>query len=304
MSVLVTGASGFLGTRLVDRLIATGQQVYCVSRRPMPDAYYGKANVQWLETDLAEEKLNLGHLTDLHTVFHLAGAKEIPAGNDERLLLRDNELATLTLLQACSRLEVRFIHASTQMVYGDVDSVCVSEDFPLRGAESSPYAVSKLNAENWVRNAYKRCPGHCIVLRLSGFIEGGGNIDYLIGRALRNESMELYSQGTVYRDYLPANKGVDAFISAAEYRGGRRFEVFNIGSGQAVNALELANLIRSELDSRSEVVLLDRPAPKGNFVFDIRKAVRFLAFEPGDLREAVRNYARQKRHSLSGGEHA
>jgi nucleoside-diphosphate-sugar epimerase len=177
------------------------------------------------------------------------------------------------------------------MVYGDPGSRAVDESFDLAGARSTPYACSKLNAENWLRNSCGR-DDECLALRLCGFVEGGGNIDYMIGRALAGQPIELFSLGAVCRDYLSLDDGVLALLKALESPPRKGFQAVNVGSGQSVTTAELAAAICNEIGSRSEVVLLEQPAPRADFVYDITRAREALKFEPGVLLDAVRRHAR------------
>lgn len=301
MAVLVTGAGGFLGRRLVERFAALGKQVIAVARSPVPPIFAASANVKWIEKDIVVDGLKPDEISDADTIFHLAGKKELGLEHDESLFIKGNEELTLRLIHASAKLAKKFIFASSQMVYGNPAHVSVTEEFPLLGMESSAYACSKVNTENWLRYSQKQHGGLYISLRFCGFVEGGGSIDYMIDRALRNEPIELFSKGLVYRDYLPAAKGIDAFVAASSYESNPGFEVFNIGSGAAISTYDMAELICSELASESKLVLSTHPAPRADFVFNISKAIQCLAFNPGNLREHVRIYAHRKKLAFERG---
>lgn len=299
MNVLVTGAAGFLGSRLVERLVADGCRVTAIGRCPVPDQFVANKNVEWIERDIAQDGLGHEEIAGVDAIFHLAGAT-LGAGQDEWRFLIANEATTVRLLQACAKHIKKVIFASSQVVYGDANHTAVTEDFPVQSVGSA-YACSKLNSENWLKWFHKKYSGEYVSLRLCGFIEGGGAIDYMIDRALRNEPIELFSHGKVQRDYLPTEKGIEAFLAAFHYKGEPRFDTFNIGSGQAIASYDLAKLICSEANSSSEIVLSSRPAPQGNFVFDIRKAAQYLDFNPGELSAAVRSYLHQKKSAFERG---
>lgn len=299
MQVLVTGAAGFLGSRLVERLAAAGHDVTAIGRCPAPGQFISTRNVAWIERDFAETGLDAAEISHIDTVVHLAGAT-LGAGQDEWRFLVANEATTVRLLQACAGHAKKVIFASSQVVYGDANHTAVTEEFPLDG-RGSAYACSKINSENWLRWFQRRYGGLYMALRFSGFVEGGGAIDYIIDRALRNRPVELFSHGAVHRDYLSAPKGVDAFLAALHYEEAPGFVTFNIGSGQAVSSFELAKVICAEVGSSSEIVLSPLPAPQGNFVFDLKKATQCLEFDPGDLLEAVRDYALRKKAAYERG---
>ncbi len=291
MTILVTGAAGFLGSRLVEKLVALGHSVTAIGRCPIPGQLESMKNLVWIERDIAVNGIDPDEIANVNTVFHLAA---VTSGTDEWKYLLANEATTVRLLQACAKHAKKIIFTSSQMVYGDANHTAVSENFPLHGLGLA-YGCSKANSENWLRFFQKKYGGLYIVLRLSGFIEGGGIIDYIIDSALRNEPVDLLSRGTVCRDYLPTEKGIEAIISAMCYEKNEGFELFNIGSGQAVTSYNLANLIIGELNSSSEISLSASPAPRRDFVFDIKKAAECLKFNPGDLSESIRSYASQRK---------
>jgi UDP-glucose 4-epimerase len=292
VAILVTGASGFLGSKLVERLAASGQEVIALTRCQVSGQLATNSMVRWVVGDIAMHGLGLTGLPDIDAVVHLAGAT-LGAGKDENLFLRANEQVTVRLFQALADRTRRFVIASSQVVYGDARHLCVTEDFPLQ-PDGSAYACSKLNCENWLRWFQKSHGGEYLVLRFCGFIDGGGVVDYLIDRALAGEPIELYSQGLVRRDYLPSTEGINALMAALEYRGEPGFLPVNIGSGQAVSAHELAKLVCTELKSPSRIELRDTISPQGDFVFSIERARQQLGFQPGILTDAVRRYAQDR----------
>lgn len=293
MAILVAGASGFLGRRLVGRLSAGGREVLALTRRPVPDELQRLPGVRWVIRDIARDGLDVAALPQIDAVLHLAGAT-LGAGKDEAMFLAANEQTTVRLCQALADRTDRFIFTSSQVVYGDARHLAVNEDFPLQ-PEASAYACSKLNSENWLRWFQKRHGGLYLALRLCGFIEGGGIVDYLIDRALSGEAIELFANGVVRRDYLPADEAIDVLVAALDYQGDQGFLPVNIGSGQAITAQELATVICTELQSSSPIRLLDSPSPQGDFVFSINKADRLFDFHPGNLVDAIRSYARRRK---------
>lgn len=293
MAILVAGASGFLGSRLVDRLAASGHEVIALARRPASDELMANPRLHWLIGDIAQQGVDLAGFPDIEAVVHLAGAT-LGAGKDEHLFLRANEEVTVRLLQTVADRTKRIIYASSQTVYGDARHFAVTEDFPLL-PDGSAYACSKVNCENWLRWFQGRHGGQYLALRFCGFVEGGGLIDYLIGQALAGDQIDLYSHGRIRRDYLPVAEAISVLVAALNYRGEEEFLPVNIGSGQIVSAHELANLISTELLSSSRIELNEKPAAQGDFVFCVDRARQLFDFQPGSLTKAVRDYAQQKK---------
>ncbi len=294
MAILVSGASGFLGSRLVARLAEEGRDVIALARRERPDSLAKKSQVQWLRCDLTQQdwRSALPRLPHLEAVVHLAGAT-LGAGQDECAFLHRNEHTTVSLLQALADRCEQVVHASSQVVYGDARHLAVDESFPLR-AEGSAYALSKLNSENWLQWFQKRHGGRYWALRFCGFVDGGGIVDYLINQALNEEAIELYGLGEVRRDYLHSSDGMDALVKAVDCQAAVGVTPVNIGSGQAVSAKELAQEVCTTLQSASEIHLRPAPSPQGDFVFSIARARQLLNFQPGDLKAAVRQHAQTR----------
>lgn len=296
MAVLISGASGFLGSRLIKRLAAEGADVVALGRRPAPEYLMGKSNVRWFACDIARDGVPAKALSDIEAVVHLAGAT-LGAGTDEAVFLHANEQTTVRLFQALADRTDRFVFSSSQVVYGDARHIAVTEDFPL-DPSASAYACSKLNSENWLRWFQKRHGGQYLALRFCGFVDGGGLVDYIVDRSIAGDSVELYSRGAVRRDYLPSAEGVDVMIAALRFSGEPGFLPINVGSGQAVSAHELAKQVCIELGSPSRIELLDKASPQGDFVFSGERARRLLGFQPGNLIEAVRHHARRRADRL------
>ena len=292
MSILVTGSSGFLGKHLIKRLLVNGFNVVALSRSFAPQDLSLNPQLKWIQMDISKENIDVSMLPKIDAVIHLAGATSVE-GDDEVLFLQSNEQTTIRLFQNLASLTSRFIIASSQEVYGNPKHCGVSEDFPIKPYDSS-YACSKVNSENWLRMFQQQHGGQYLLLRFSGFIEGGGLIDYLINQALRGDSLELFSEGKVCRDYLSVDEGIGAIIASLHCSYISEFLPINIGSGQKVSAKDLAELICQETNSTSQIKLVSTQAPKGNFVFKIDRAKRELNFSPSNLRSAVRKYTKSR----------
>jgi nucleoside-diphosphate-sugar epimerase len=248
--------------------------------------------------DLSMEGLLNEEIEGVETVFHLAGAT-IGAGYDEKTFFSANEAITVHLLQSCAGRVKRIVHASSQVVYGNINHLAITENFPIIGFDSA-YACSKVNAENWLRWFYHKSGGVYIVLRLTGFIEGGGIVDYMIDKALGNDPIELFSKGIICRDYLHVDDGIDALVAALRIDS-LGYWVCNIGSGQAITTLELANIVCTEIGSSSKIIPIATPADRTNFVFDISLSKTMLGFSPRSLVDEIRSYVRYRTERISNG---
>ncbi|MCW2501605.1 MAG: NAD-dependent epimerase/dehydratase [Frankiales bacterium] len=255
MRVLVTGAAGFIGSHLVDRLVADGHRVTGVD-----DLSTGKL------ANLADARRAKGFSfhrfditsTDLLTlvardrpdvVCHLAGQMDVRRSVADPLHdTRTNVLGTVNVLEACVRTGVpRVVFASSGgTVYGEPPSVPVTERAALRPA--SPYGAAKAAAETYVA-AYARLHGlRGVSLRL-GNVYGprqdphgeAGVVSIFAGALVAGRPTTVFGDGTSSRDYVYVEDVVDAFLRCLGGKGdGRRL---NVGSGRATSVRALHALV-------------------------------------------------------------
>jgi len=144
-AVLVTGGTGFLGSRLVGRLLAEGRRVTVVSRSPRPELE--KRGVRVVVGALHEASVCAEAVRGAGTVFHVAARVGVWGGHDD--FFRDNVLATRALLRAAQDAgATRFVHTSTpSVVYNGLDLANADERLPLTTDCPSPYPLTKAMAE-------------------------------------------------------------------------------------------------------------------------------------------------------------
>lgn len=296
-TVVISGAGGFLGKKLVAELSRTNIRIIALYRSVIPNTLRSLPNVEWVMVDLSDFRDQLVIADKIDVVIHLAGST-LGAQKNEFEFFRDNEIVTFNLLNQLSEKCSNFIYASSQVVYGNVCSLDVKEDAVLDVTES-PYACSKVNCENWFRWFQKKTGGTYLSLRFCGFIGGGGLIDYIVAMAIQGKEIELFSNGEIVRDYLSSDDATMAFCSAVNCIAslGNEFIPINIGSGQTMSALEIAELVCMTLNSDSTVSRLDKNGPQGDFVLNNHKAREILDFEPRCLVEEIIKYSQTKRVS-------
>jgi UDP-glucose 4-epimerase len=292
MRILITGASGFLGRRLLVSLTNKGHSIIAITRRQPTHELKDFPGIEWIICDLAYDKIDISSVDHIDVVIHLAGSYQ---SDDESDYFINNEQATFRLLQVVAKRVNRFIFASSQVVYGSPNCLHVDENY-LLSPENSSYAASKINCENWMRYFQKKFGGNYIALRLCGFIDGGGFVDYLINSALNSNTIELFSNGVVHRDYLHSEDGITALVAALNSPYRNCFEAINIGSGKAPSSHFLARSVCDELNSCSNIIFSSIRAPQSNFVYNINRAKNILKFEPESLIKQVKKYAKMRKH--------
>ncbi|MCZ2145990.1 MAG: GDP-mannose 4,6-dehydratase [Anaerolineales bacterium] len=302
LPVLVTGAGGFIGSRLTEALCARGARVRAFVR------YNSRADIGLLKLLPAEVlrsvEVIMGDLQDEDAlekaasgtalVFHLGALISIPYSCQHPVeVVRANILGTLAVLQACRKAGCRLIHTSTSEVYGSALRVPIDEQHPLQG--QSPYSASKIGADKLVESYYRAFGVPAVTIRPFNTYGPGQSaravIPTIITQALQAEEIHLGNLDAL-RDFTYLDDTVAAFIKAAETPG-IDGETFNLGSGHEVSIRELSEEIVALTGSRARVVVdEERLRPEKSEVVrllaDNSKARRVLGWAPQvELREGL-----------------
>jgi len=302
--ILVTGAAGFIGSHLVERLLELGHEVTGVDG--FTDYYSRERKLGNLARISEKESFYLveGDLLDLNfddllqgvdSVAHLAAQPGVRAswGDNFTLYLERNVAATQRLLEALSKRSVeRFVFASSSSVYGSVDAGPVREDSRLRPA--SPYGLSKLAAEELVKLYARQRGVPATVLRYFTVYGPRQRPDMALTRfisaATRGETLQVFGDGNQMREMTYVSDVVDATVAALQAPPGR---VYNVGGGSRATVNQLVDHIRRALDSRVEVS--HGPAAEGDVRStwaDLELAGKDLGYRPQvSLEEGIRAQA-------------
>jgi NAD dependent epimerase/dehydratase len=251
--VLVTGAGGFIGSHLVESLVAEGAHVRAFVR------YNSRGSLGLLhqlpEPVRSQAEMVFGDLRDLVAVeqamrgvshvFHLGALIAIPYSYHHPVeVVETNILGTLNVLQAARSTGVeRLVHTSSSEVYGTALKVPIGEDHPLQG--QSPYSASKIGADK-LAESYFRAYGLPVVT-LRPFNTYGPRqstravIPAIITQALTGDVVRIGNL-EARRDLTYVSDTVQGFVKVAETEGVAG-ETFNLGTGEEVSIAELAREI-------------------------------------------------------------
>lgn len=261
--VLVTGATGLLGSALVPELIGRGADVTCLLRDWVPSSRLilsgTAARTKLVSGDLLDLSLLIRAINEheIETVFHL-GAQTI-VGTARRSPLstfESNIRGTWNLLEACrlnSRLVQRVVMASSDKAYGAHDRLPYKEDTPLQGR--FPYDASKSCAD-LIALSYFQTYGTPVAITRCGNLWGPGDLNFnrlipgTIRSALLGESPIVRSDGTCRRDYFYVRDAISAYLTLAEQLSARKLagEAFNFGNEQPVTVLETVDIVLRAMD--------------------------------------------------------
>ncbi len=275
--VLVTGAGGFIGSHLVERLLAEGARVRAFVRynsRGDPGLLHtlsaeDRSRVELLAGNLQDEDAIRQAVEGTQIVFHLGALISIPYSYKHPVeVAKTNLVGTLNVLTACRDLHVeRLIHISSSEVYGSALQVPINESHPLQG--QSPYSASKIGADKLAESYY--CAFELPVVTVRPFNTYGPRqsaravIPVIITQALTQATIRLGNQNTI-RDFTFVLDTVDGMIKAAEVSG-IEGKVMNLGTGQEIRIGDLAQKIIQKTGRSVEIVVdPDRLRPEGSEV--------------------------------------
>ena len=256
-SVLVTGARGFVGSWLAERLLDEGARVVALRRDTDPGSRFAAEGIEQrchvALADLGDYQAMMRTLNEyeVDAVFHLAAQTIVGTANRSPLsTFHSNVHGTYTLLEACRATSVMggapapIVVASSDKAYGAHDELPYREDFELK--PRYPYDVSKACAD-LIARSYAATYGLPVAVTRFANVYGGGDVNWSrlvpdVARALvRGERPVVRSDGTPERDYLYVEDAVDAYlaISASLEREEMRGRAWNAGNGRPVSVIEL-----------------------------------------------------------------
>jgi NAD dependent epimerase/dehydratase len=293
--VLVTGAGGFIGSHLVERLLAENARVRAFVRynsrgdpgflRMLSDE--DRARVEMIAGNLEDEDAVRKAADGVDVVFHLGALISIPYSYRHPLeVAKTNLLGTMNVLLACRDLRVkRMVHISSSEVYGTAIHVPISESHPLQG--QSPYSASKIGADKLAESFY--CAFSLPVVTVRPFNTYGPRqstravIPVIITQALTQDKIHLGNLNTI-RDFTFVLDTVSGMIKAAQVEGVEG-QVMNLGTGQEIRIGELAEKIIQKTGREVEIVVdSDRLRPQASEVMrlisDNSLARKSLGWEP------------------------
>ncbi len=296
MAILVTGGAGFIGSNLLDRLAARGEDLVCWDDfNDFYDPRVKRANIAPLlaagrvrlyEGDIGDAALgqDIFRRERIETVIHLAARAGVrPSLHDPLLYERVNVGGVTAVLELARRHGVKnFVFGSSSSVYGNNAKLPFSEADPVE-APISPYAATKRAGELLCRCYHELYGMRVACLRLFTVYGPRGRPDLAIylftERMFRGEEITVFGDGESRRDFTFVQDIVDGIIAAADRA--LPFEIINLGESATVSVNELVALIARATGCSPRLRTL--PAQPGDVkatYADISKARRLLGYAP------------------------
>ena len=296
MKLFVTGGAGFIGSNFVRMVIndaITGLEgahvtvfdalTYSGTLSNL-ESVAGSDRFTFVEGDIRSLDAVAGALPGHDSIVHFAAESHVDRSvTDSRIFVDTNVLGTQTLLDAALKLGIsRFVHVSTDEVYGSINEGSWDEYEPL--LPNSPYAASKAASDLLVRSYFVT---HGLNVSITRCSNNYGThhfpeklIPLFITNLLDNKKVPLYGDGQNVRDWLHVDdhcRGIALVLTK-----GRSGEIYNIGGGTELSNTELTHLLLDALgkDESSITPVADRKGHDRRYSVDIGKISRELGYTP------------------------
>jgi dTDP-glucose 4,6-dehydratase len=294
MRVVITGAAGFIGSRFTEMFLAEAERLdyddivlldaltYSGRRENMSEVV-NDPRVRFVEGNINDESLTMDLLYDANAVVHFAAESHVDRSIDSaRAFYETNVLGTQRLLEAARASVQRFVHVSTDEVYGSIPEGSWREDHLLEA--NSPYSSSKAGSDLAALAYHRTYALPVMVTRCSNnygprqFPEKV--IPLFVSNLLEGKKVPLYGDGLNVRDWLHVDDHCRGLLLVLEH--GRPGEIYNIGGGTELTnrALVMALLALLGRDESMIEPVGDRLGHDRRYSVDWTKIKRELGYEP------------------------
>lgn len=289
--LLVTGGAGFIGSHFVRRFLSThpdweilnfDKLTYAGNLANLRDLE-GNQRYHFLRGDICDASLLRQACEGIDAIVHFAAETHVDRSiEDNEEFLRTNILGTRNLLEMVCQFKIsRYLHISTDEVYGSIDEGKATESHPL--APNSPYAASKVAGDLLVR-AYQKTFGiPALVIRSSNnfgpFQYPEKVIPLFITNLLERRKVPLYARGENRRDWIYVEDNCEAI--EALFDQGKDGEIYNVGGGNELSNWELTLKILNHFKLGEEWIefVPGRPGHDFRYALDTSK-IRRLGIKP------------------------
>lgn len=319
-NVLVTGAGGFIGSHLAERLVREGARVRAfvlydpLGRRDWLDESPALPDIEIVTGDITDRDTLVPAMRDVECVFHLAALIAIPYSYHAPLsYVRTNVEGTLNVLQVARDAGVaRFIHTSTSEVYGTARYVPIDEKHPLQG--QSPYSASKIGADKLAESFHLSFGLPVVTVRPFNTYgprqSGRAVIPTIITQCLTGKTVQLGNLRPT-RDLTYVSDTVEGFLLAATAPAATG-QTINLGTNRETSIGDLAGMIATRMNVSVKIETDSQRVRPDNseverLLADVSLARQLLGFSPRvSLEEGLQNtieWIRQNLHTYRPGDY-
>lgn len=279
--ILVTGGLGFIGSHLVEKLVAADYQVFVIDNFSAASGYKLPTSVKFFRQNIDDSQItSLVQKIKPDVIIHLAADNRVTASAAEAL--KSNVIGTFNLLEAAKAAGVKqFIFSSSAAVYGDPKILPIKENHPSKPL--SAYGLSKLVDELYLQQYQQYF--YTSIFRFANVYgprqsshSEGGVVAIFIDRLLKGESIIIYGDGQQTRDFVFVGDIVNALFLAIKQPSNF---ILNIGSQQPTTILDLINKISILLKIKPQLINKSfRPMEIKDSLFDYSAAHKILGWQP------------------------
>ena len=307
----MTGAAGFIGSHLVERLLDLGYYVVGLDNLSSGSldnlaGVMGRRGFRFVRADLLDLSTLPEDLFRVDVVFHMAANPEVRHSTRDPLdHYHQNLTATMNALERARRCGAGvFVFASSSTVYGDAEAIPTPEEHPIRPI--SIYGATKAAGE-MLCQTYSRLYGlKCLVLRYANIVgprlRHGVIYDFINKLRESSKELEILGDGSQRKSYLYIEDAVNASIRALDYmlKNSSTEEIYNIGNKDWVSVLEIADIVIETMGLKGVRYRFSPATPDGRgwpgdvklMLLDISRLERKTGWVPSlSSREAVRRTA-------------
>jgi UDP-glucuronate 4-epimerase len=295
MRILVTGGAGFIGSHLVEKLLAANHDIAILEDfNDFYDPAIKRANISAVAKEIEVHDVDLRDAEKVSAVlrskkfdaiFHLAARAGVrPSIQQPKLYYETNVAGTLHLLEAArANGTERFIFASSSSVYGAAKKIPFSEDEHLTQT-LSPYAATKIAGEFLCSTYSHLYKIRIVALRYFTVYGARQRPDLAIHQFTRKisagEPIDQFGDGTTRRDYTYIDDIIQGTMAGLSYQGSM-FDVFNLGESQTIQLKDLIRAIENSLGKKARINRLpEQPGDMPLTCADISKAKELLGYNP------------------------
>ncbi len=282
-TVLVTGSSGMIGTRLCERLLDEGYKIIGVDHQA--NRWNKKIHAKTVILDLRKPNAMHSIASKADVVIHLAANALVYPSVENPALAFDNLAMTLNCLEYSRTRKVpRFVFASSREVYGNLNKPVLDESDVRVEQTESPYSASKLSGESFV-HAYQKCFGIDFqILRFSNVYGRYDDSDRLIPLLFQKigdqKSITVFGKEKAL-SFTYLDDAVEGILLGLAHFDTAKNEAFNIAFPKAVPVLEVVQTLLKKCHAQNEIKIGEiRTGEVEKFLPNISKAARLLGFNP------------------------
>jgi dTDP-glucose 4,6-dehydratase len=302
MKIFVTGGAGFIGSNFIRHVLGVDASYSLINFDKLTyagnlanlDSVVDNPNYSFVKGDICDPIAVEAAMAGCQTVVHFAAESHVDRSIYEPApVIETNVTGTFVLVQVARKLDIqRFVHVSTDEVYGDVPAgAFADETSPLQ--PSSPYSASKASSDLIVKSYVRTFNFPAVITRASNnygpFQFPEKFLPLMITNALDDQPLPIYGDGKQQRDWLHVEDHCSGILAVLER--GRIGEVYNIGGLDVIDNLAMARRLLRAVDKPETLLsyVKDRPGHDRRYALNCDKIGRELGWKPAiSLEEGLR----------------